>query len=386
MVHSFVAYCGSAKPTLGPFDAPPYAWLAFPIVDARRWFGFDVFCAWQDVFLMALMFFLAGAFAWPSLDRWGMSKFLDRRFLRLAVPFLFGVSVVIPAALYPAYLATGAAPGLPAYASAYFGLPFWPNGPLWFLWVLLAFTLMAAGLHRFAPSAALYLGALSTLFDSRPKTAFAAWALVAVMAYAPLALIFGPFRWTDSGPFSLQLCRPLLYAVYFCVGLGVGARGVSRGFLSADGPLPQSWRFWLAAAALSLILWMGLTALTLSGPAPLALRAASDAAYALAGACSVAFALAVSLRFGQTRWPIVKNLSAHALGIYLVHYAFTVWLQFALLPAGVPAIAKAGVVFLAALSGSWGLVAAAVLMRKALVNASAASPLLRGWRPRAFGS
>lgn len=386
MVHSFVAYCGSAKPTLGQFDTPPYAWLAFPIVDARRWLGFDIFCAWQDVFLMALMFFLAGALAWPSLERWGGSRFLDRRFLRLAVPFLFGVGLVIPAALYPAYLVTGADPTLSAYASAYLGLPFWPNGPLWFLWILLAFTLLAAGLHRFAPRAPPYLGALSAYFDSRPKTAFAVSALLAGTAYAPLALAFGPWRWTDVGPFSLQLCRPLLYAAYFCAGLGVGARGVSRSFLNADGALSQSWRLWLAAAALSLIAWMGLTALTLSGPAPLALSVASDAAYALAGACSVAFALAISLRFGQARWPIVGSLSDYALGIYLVHYAFTVWLQFALLGASTPAVAKAGVVFLGALGLSWLLAAAAGKFRKALVIALAARLSLWAWPPRVFGS
>lgn len=386
MMHSFVAYCGSATPTLGSFGAPPYSWQAFPVVDAHRWFGFDIFCAWQDVFLMALMFFLAGALAWPSLDRWGSRKFLDRRFLRLAVPFLLGVSVVIPAALYPAYLVTGADPRLSAYASAYLGLPFWPNGPLWFLWILLAFTLMAAGLHRFAPKFPPYLGALSASFDSKPKTAFAAWALLAALAYAPLALAFGPWAWTDAGPLSLQLCRPLLYAVYFCAGIGVGARGVSRGFLRADGPLSDSWRLWLAAAALSLIAWMGLTALTLGGSTPLALSAASDAAYALAGACSVALALAVCLRFGRARWPIVGSLSDHALGIYLVHYAFTVWLQFALLPSGMPAIAKAGVVLLIALSGSWALAAAAARFRKGLVNALAARPSWRAWPPRVFGS
>jgi len=386
MMHSFVGYCRSAKPSFGNFAAPPYAWQAFPVVDAHRWIGFDIFCAWQDVFLMTLMFFLAGVFAWPSLDRWGAGKFLDRRCLRLAVPFLFGVGVVIPVALYPAYLVTGAPPGVSAYLSAYLRLPFWPNGPLWFLWILLALTLIAAGVHRFAPKAVRRLGALSGSFDLRPKAAFAGWALIAVFAYAPLALAFGPWRWTDAGPFSLQLCRPALYAAYFCAGLGVGERGVAGSFLSAQGALQERWRLWLAAAALSLLLWMGLTGLTLDGAAPFAVQAASDASYALAGACSVAFALAACLRFGQTRRPIVRSLSDHALGIYLIHYAFTVWLQYALLGADLPAVAKAGLVLLGALSFSWGLAVAASAIRETLVNASAARPLVRARRQRVSGS
>jgi len=54
--HSFLAYIASApQPTR--FDQPPYTWEAFPIVDSQHWLGFDIFCAWQDVSLMALMFF-----------------------------------------------------------------------------------------------------------------------------------------------------------------------------------------------------------------------------------------------------------------------------------------------------------------------------------------
>jgi hypothetical protein len=56
--HSVLAYLGSLGPAAFPFDSSPYLWRAFPIVDSHRWFGFDVFCAWQDVYLMALMFFL----------------------------------------------------------------------------------------------------------------------------------------------------------------------------------------------------------------------------------------------------------------------------------------------------------------------------------------
>jgi hypothetical protein len=41
-----------------PFDSPPYLWRAFPISETTRWFGFDLFCAWQDIFLMSLFFFL----------------------------------------------------------------------------------------------------------------------------------------------------------------------------------------------------------------------------------------------------------------------------------------------------------------------------------------
>src|SRR3954453_11373026 len=99
--HSVLAYLGSLGPAQFPFDRSPYQWRAFPIIDSHRWFGFDLFCAWQDVYLMALMFFLSALFALPSLTRKGTWKFLNDRALRLGVPFIFAVVVIMPIALYP---------------------------------------------------------------------------------------------------------------------------------------------------------------------------------------------------------------------------------------------------------------------------------------------
>src|SRR6516164_5495483 len=83
--HGFLAYLGSAAHSA--FDQPPYSWRAFPIVDSHRWIGLDIFCAWQDVALMVLLFFLSALFSWPSLSRKGTGKFLGDRFLRLGVPW-----------------------------------------------------------------------------------------------------------------------------------------------------------------------------------------------------------------------------------------------------------------------------------------------------------
>src|SRR5580692_771994 len=89
--HSVLAYLAWLGSTPFPFDRPPFQWRAFPIIDSHRWPGFDLFCAWQDVYLMAFMFFLSALFAWPSLRRKGPAKFLSDRLLRLGVPFMFAI-------------------------------------------------------------------------------------------------------------------------------------------------------------------------------------------------------------------------------------------------------------------------------------------------------
>ena len=100
--HSVLAYVAWAPAAAG-FDSPPYDWRSFPIVDDRRFFGFDLFCAWQDVYLMALMFLLSGLFVWPSLVRKKDWAFLRDRVLRLGLPFGFGIAVLMPLAIYPVY-------------------------------------------------------------------------------------------------------------------------------------------------------------------------------------------------------------------------------------------------------------------------------------------
>src|SRR5215471_2894818 len=86
--HSVLPYLASQGPEPFAFDAPPYRWIAFPIVDRERWFGFDLFCAWQDISLMSLMFLLAGLFTPTSLGRKGSLAYLLERWWRIGLPFL----------------------------------------------------------------------------------------------------------------------------------------------------------------------------------------------------------------------------------------------------------------------------------------------------------
>jgi hypothetical protein len=344
---------------LGPsafaFDRSPYEWRSFPIVDSHRWFGFDIFCAWQDVYLMSLMFFLSALFTWPSLVRKRSRKFLGDRLLRLGVPFGFALVVVMPIALYPAYRVTAVDPGLLAYARHYLALPFWPNGPMWFLWQLLALTIAAAGLYRFAPHGVEFLGRLSSSASTRPGRYFIGLATASALAYVPLALAFTPWLWSEQGPLALQFSRPLLYAVYYFAGLGVGSYGLERGLLAAEGMLARRWGVWLASALASFIAWMGLTALALSytTAAPFVLQVGVDTSFALASTSGCFFMMAACLRFGAIRSRIFDGLSNNAFGMYVLHYVFVVWLQFALLGVALFAVGKAMIVFGGTLFLAW---------------------------------
>ena len=65
--HSVLAYLNYLPPHPFAFDQPPFLWRSFPIVDSARWMGFDLFCAWLDVFLMSFFFLLSGLFVFGAL-------------------------------------------------------------------------------------------------------------------------------------------------------------------------------------------------------------------------------------------------------------------------------------------------------------------------------
>ncbi len=353
--HSALAYLASAPASHAAFDRIPYTWQAFPIVDAHRWLGFDIFCAWQDVSLMALMFFLSGLLASGSLIRKGARVYIADRIWRIGLPFMLAALLLSPLAYYPAYLTRTADPTFIDFWHQWFSLSSWPAGPEWFLWQLFAANAFAALLYAVAPG---YIGSLRRLaawVADRPVTFFVLLAGISAVGYVPLALAFSPWKWSALGPFSLQLCRPLVYLVFFFAGFSLGSYGLDRGLLAPNGPLARNWWGWLGAAGVSFAMWAGFTSLTLPhwNEAGLLVRLAASFAFPLGCAAGGMFLLAGALRLAHVRSRALDSLSVNAYSMYLVHYIFVVWLQYALLSSGLIAAAKLAIVFTGAMVMSW---------------------------------
>jgi peptidoglycan/LPS O-acetylase OafA/YrhL len=357
--HAALAYYPYAPPAAASLVAEPRWWEAFPVVDARRWSGFGLLVGFNDVFFMSLMFFLSGLFVWPGLARKRGAKFLRDRLLRLGLPFLAAAALVAPLAYYPTYLQTAAHSGVAGFWRQWLALGQWPAGPAWFIWVLLAFDAIAALLFVVAPKWGEGLGRTISGMSGRPVVFFAALVAIAAAAYIPMALIFTPISWTAFGPFVFQTSRIFHYLLYFLVGVGVGAWGLDRGLLAPGGKLARRWLLWVIAA---LVLFGAAAVVTViaatSQARSNAWQIAMDAGFCFSCAASSFAFLAVFLRFARSRSRIFDSLSANSYGIYLVHYAFVSWLQYALLPAGLPAMAKGAIVLLGALALSWSVSAA----------------------------
>src|SRR5262249_7785516 len=73
---------------------------------------------------------------------------------------------------------------------------------------------------------------------------------------------------------------------------------------------------------------------------------------------TLSFALvAFFVRFFKRSGPVFDSLSRNAYGIYLLHYVYAIWLQYALLQAPLTGVEKGGIVFAGTLVLSWATTA-----------------------------
>jgi fucose 4-O-acetylase-like acetyltransferase len=330
----------------------------FGHTDAASWLGFDCIVLATDSFFMAMFFFLSGLFLWPSVGRRKPGAFARDRLIRLGIPFAVTAVTIIPLAYYAIALRQTPGLGLGEFWWKTITEGPWPSGPLWFLWVLLIYDIVGGALYRIWPRILDPINRLSIRGFHRPVEVFAYFVAVAGLFYVPLRIWLGPNHWFEFGPFSVQESRFLLYAAYFFLGAGIGAGNFNTGLLSHDGQLPQQWKAWAVAALLPyLAMWALIYVKREILGNPDELPGWYEFYYGIAFvlfSTAITFAiLAFFLRFKRGGFSVLDALQNDAYGIFLVHYAYMLWLQYFLFDYDWPAIVKAAIVFVVGLLASW---------------------------------
>jgi glucan biosynthesis protein C len=204
----------------------------------------------------------------------------------------------------------------------------WSAGPAWFVAVLLGFDVLAVAFQPLL---------------RHHGVSFMGLAALSLITYLPLLIGFGPSRWFAWGPFAIQASRVLLYAAYFFAGIAMGPA------VRTTGRRPVI----VAAAVFALLLAVQICRLRFPGLVPnIAWLVLYCVTFALFCAAATRALLALFGGF-KRRFAFWDSLSANAYGIYLLHYPFVVWGQYALLDADIGAIPKAAGVFTGALGLSW---------------------------------
>jgi surface polysaccharide O-acyltransferase-like enzyme len=336
----------------------------FGTADRMRWLGFDLVVLFNDSFFMAFMFLISGLFVHESLTRRGAAGFLRRRAFRLGVPLLISVLILIPIAYYPTFLRYHL-PGTTDFNFFHFWwrtitVGPWPSGPSWFLWVLLAFDVIAVAIWTMAPGILSALGRLIAALRDRPITAFVVFLIVSIVSYVPMRLAVGAGAWFEPGhyPFPIQTSRILLYPAYFFTGVGIGIVSLRAGILAEKGELAKRWPVWLVFAvlfygAILLLVYAHHNWMTNFDSPALWWKLAYGLAFASFSAAMAFTVPATSLQLAHSSMRFLDAMAPSAYGIYLLHYIFIIWLQYFVYDPAWPAGVKAAVVFAGTLGGSW---------------------------------
>ena len=338
--------------------------------DKARWLGLDLIVLFNDSFFMACMFLISGLFVCESLTRRGAANFLANRAWRLGIPFLISIFVLMPIAYYPTFLRYHL-PGTTDFNFLHFwGRVFtvgpWPSGPAWFLWVLLAFDAIAALVWRLAPNAIATLGRAIYALRYRPGFAFIAFLIFSVIVYMPMRLYFGDAAWYELDghyPLPIQTSRIFLYSGYFLVGVGIGATDLRSGIFAENGELAARWKVWLGMAlvfygAILLLVYAHHNWVADFNAPPLSWRVAYGLAFALFSGAMAFAEPGFFLRFAKAPLRLLDAMRPNAYGIFLTHYIFIIWLQYAVYEPALSPFFKFAIVFVGTLAGSWALTVA----------------------------
>ena len=330
----------------------------FGHTDPKSWIGFDAVVLATDSFFMATFFFLSGLFVWPGLAHKAPLTFLRDRLLRLGLPFAVAAFTIIPLAYYSFALRQQPDLSFAAFWWKTVTVGPWPSGPIWFVWVLLAFDLTASLAYRLSSHLVDPINRLSQRGFDQPAVFFVFLLAVSAVVYIPALLYFGANHWFEFGPFSVQASRVLLYAAYFFVGAGIGAANFDRGLLGADGRLARSSWGWIAVTLIPYcLMWVMIyikREILGNPPVQPEWYQAIYSFFFVAFSAAILFAiLAYFLRFKRSGWSLLDPMQPDAYGIFLVHYPIVLWLQYWLFDYDLPAIVKALLAFVLTVVMSW---------------------------------
>ncbi|MFB9268190.1 acyltransferase family protein [Bradyrhizobium erythrophlei] len=335
----------------------------FGHTDPTSWIGFDVVVLATDSFFMAMFFFVSGLFVWPGLGHKALHIFLRDRLLRLGLPFVICAFTLIPLAYYAIELRQSPDVTFSEFWWKTVSVGPWASGPIWFVWVLLAFDVTASLLYRLSPNLLDPINRLSLKGFDRPATFWLFLAVASAILYIPLLVYYGQNRWFEFGPFSVQASRVLLYASYFFIGAGIGAAHFDGGVLGARGQLPNQRWLWVGVTVIPYaLLWVMIYIKReiIGNPDPLpSWYLAIYGTFFVLFSASILFAILAFFLHSKAPGPtLLDRMQADAYGMFLVHYPIVLWLQYWLFDFELPAIAKAAFAFVATVILSWGATAA----------------------------
>ncbi len=236
----------------------------FPDVDRSTFI--DVLHLHNDAIMMPFLFFLAGMFVLPSLQRRGYLVFLKERFVRIVLPFIFGIFFISPFMVYHKHvIRDNLDQGF---------LDFWNNTYLrwqdvpfenvsqsgfWFLYLLFILTLGLLVIRAFFPRLLDGLANFARWCTNKPIQGFLTIGIVLAVILGLSDLTWGAPWWIGYKPvFHVRGSRFIAKMFFFLMGASFSHAGLMQDqkFLER---LSQHWKVWVTLAAAILLAYITYT-------------------------------------------------------------------------------------------------------------------------------
>lgn len=298
------------------YMSPPLEW--WYVVDIQKHPIFNVFVMNTDVFIMPILFFIAGYFALPALEKKGALLFWQEKNLKIIIPWIAGVLFLAPAITYMIwYSRTNTPPEYFMYLKTIFFSPATFNhAHYWFLGDLLLFFLVLTALYNRKP----------LIFQRREEPIiprldfFPLFGLVTAVTFFIANLFFHADTWFSKlVVISFQPTRFLLYLGYFALGV-YGWRNL---WFTRSGYKPRL-SCWLSAALLMLLIFTAYRILIVTTE-PIALKAGHALVHSFFCLTAVFAMIGLFHKYCNSKAYLWCRLSANSYTIYYIH-------QFILLP------------------------------------------------------
>lgn len=274
---------------------------------------FDLFGFQVDVYLMPIMFLIAGYFAAPALFNKNIIKFWKSKLRRVIIPWILGVLFITPIIAYAIPFSRMDNP--PSFLdntfNNFFG-PYFFQAHFWFLGMLTLFFLLLTIAYQINP----------TYFKKPPqKSTPSLWFLVffalfsAVPYFVTNLFIHHDLWYTKTYILFFQPVRLGLYACYF----GLGVYAWQHAWFTLEGYKPHLVG-WVSSMIIIMFVYVAhRIAFTLAPDVPVLHKAVHAILFSIFSLTTTLGLISFFYRFINSDAYFWRRLSANSFTIYLIH-------------------------------------------------------------------
>jgi hypothetical protein len=331
--------------------APPW-WY---VVDPENSLFFTALVLLIDVPIMFILFFVAGYFALPSLMKRGSKMYLKDKFIRIGLPWIFGVLLLAPPTAYMIYFSRN----VPVTFIQFWSTDFWglmyQQSVYWFLGILfLMFSILSL-----AYTLSSHVRMLKRKTTVPSWKLFVTFAVLTTTGFLFMNLFFSLDTWTHAGYiFTFQPLRVPLYIGYFILGM----YAYQSAWFTADGYKPRLMH-WMPMFIASGLLYLGYRfTIPPAAQTTVILKAGNAILFNTFCTSSLMVGVAFFQQYVNGSGAFWKSQARNSYGIYYVHPLFLYPLAFIFVQIPLPIFLKAIAIIILAMLLSWGF--SALVLKK----------------------